>query len=353
MAKGILTGLFNSAPKLKANGNTYELVTPNAPNNNTEGGGDWGGYSGANGQGILDSYGYPVGSGYQVGRRSLGGANSFEDVLFDKDGKFVKVLANDAGDDANWNAMALIAAAGLGAGALGAGAGAGAGAADAGTGAVSSGVAGGSAIPTDLAAAGGAGEAAGGAGSIYGGAGTYGAATDTAYGGLSAAGGGFGTGGVAGGTTMADAAAAGYLPAGGALSGIGATDALAAGGLGSAAQSAAESSLLDKVRDKIGKGGLDALANALVNSGGSSMAAASRMTPLDQMRADLPLNGQYVTSSRSTKTNPGGSMRAAMARGAAGENPIDDNGVQIGAIKALKTRIDKVKARIQQLQGDS
>lgn len=136
-------GLFGNVvfPILKdAQGNSYELSgTSNVTADNTEGGGD---------QGLAQpTYGYGPGSGYIVGRRGLGGANSFEDALFDNSGKYVKTLANDAGDDSNWNLMAAIAAGGLGAGALGAG-GVGAGAADA------SGVAGGSAIPTDLAAGG-------------------------------------------------------------------------------------------------------------------------------------------------------------------------------------------------------
>jgi hypothetical protein len=57
----------------------------------------------------------------------------------------------------------------------------------------------------------------------------------------------------------------------------------------------------------------------------------------------------YVRSSKEAKA-PGGGM-AAIARGVAGEDPIDANGVQISAIKALSDRLARAKSQLAKLKG--
>lgn len=64
-----------------------------------------------------------------------------------------------------------------------------------------------------------------------------------------------------------------------------------------------------------------------------------------------PLENKYATSTKTAKTSPHGNVRAAIARGAAGSDPIDANGMEIASIQQLAKRLSAAKARLAQLQG--
>ncbi|MBE7418093.1 MAG: hypothetical protein HS128_10135 [Ideonella sp.] len=57
----------------------------------------------------------------------------------------------------------------------------------------------------------------------------------------------------------------------------------------------------------------------------------------------------YGVSSKGAKRAPNGGIDAAIARGAAGADPLDTNGVQMAAIQALSQRVKALRARLNDL----
>jgi len=77
-----------------------------------------------------------------------------------------------------------------------------------------------------------------------------------------------------------------------------------------------------------------------------------RQAPQSQVRVEAPvLQNPYATSTKTLKTGPTGNVQAAMARGAAGGDAIDSNGVQAAAIQEISKRLVAAKKRLAQLQG--
>lgn len=63
------------------------------------------------------------------------------------------------------------------------------------------------------------------------------------------------------------------------------------------------------------------------------------------------LNAVYGISSKQAKRAPDGGAAQAMQRGAAGADPIDENGLHMAAIQALTKRAAALRAELQQLKG--
>lgn len=80
----------------------------------------------------------------------------------------------------------------------------------------------------------------------------------------------------------------------------------------------------------------------------------SRMVDPSNVRVDLPtLQNPYATSSMAKKTAPTGDLKQSLARGAAGCDPIDTNGVQAAAIQQISKRLVAAKARLAELQKET
>lgn len=95
----------------------------------------------------------------------------------------------------------------------------------------------------------------------------------------------------------------------------------------------------------------------------AQLAAIQRMTE-GQKRAPIRLNQQEVrigadgqleiVSSKAKKNAAGASAaQAALARGVAGTDPIDTNGTQLLATQELAKRLERAKAELAQLQGNT
>lgn len=60
----------------------------------------------------------------------------------------------------------------------------------------------------------------------------------------------------------------------------------------------------------------------------------------------------YATSSKALKTGPTEGAQAVIQRGATGQDPVDQNGVQSLSIQAITKRLDAAKKRLAQLQKE-
>lgn len=74
--------------------------------------------------------------------------------------------------------------------------------------------------------------------------------------------------------------------------------------------------------------------------------------PVQQSNVEIEqpdLAAVYGVSSKGAKMAPDGGASDAIARGAAGADPLDTNGVQMAAIQALSQRVKALRARINDL----
>lgn len=90
--------------------------------------------------------------------------------------------------------------------------------------------------------------------------------------------------------------------------------------------------------------------SAMQNSGGQQRDEPLEESKVEFEDADLRAD-PYAYSSKKVKAGPRASMRAVMERGAAGADPIDQNGVHMAAIQALTAKVENAKARLSKLKG--
>jgi hypothetical protein len=83
------------------------------------------------------------------------------------------------------------------------------------------------------------------------------------------------------------------------------------------------------------------------------MQQEKQQLPEEESDVDLrqPDLSGYAVSSKAKKTAPDGSMAEAIARGAAGADPIDQAGVQMAAVQALTQRIEHARGKLAKLKG--
>ncbi|HEY1129127.1 MAG TPA: hypothetical protein VGF12_06970 [Roseateles sp.] len=103
-----------------------------------------------------------------------------------------------------------------------------------------------------------------------------------------------------------------------------------------------------------GVGGKLSLANMQRFMGGQSQPQAPQQRPIEEDDYEAPdidayLRGATVASSRSLKKPGGKGLGDAVRRGLSGEDPIDANGVEVIAIKALDKRVNEFVQRVQAL----
>jgi hypothetical protein len=202
------------------------------------------------------------------------------------------------------------------------------------------------------------------------------------YGGMALAGGGAGAGAGAGAAAEGGAAAgfggssAGAIMGGGEAAAAGGGAAAAGGGAGGAAfipgadsaawgasqgygaTTAGTPSSVNLVNaggtQQVGGGGFSwqKMGDMMSDTGNSMQQPGPPRIEESDVRIDTPdLGAVYGLSSKQAKQAPGDSANAAMARGAAGGDPIDQNGVQMAAIQALTARVQALRAKVQQHKG--